>query len=265
MVEKAAPKGTSSVMSACIDVSDREAVFSLSDDVYERFGEVGFLLSNAGAGTGSPSALRDYDKWVRSLEVNLFSALHVLQAFVPRMIEQGTTCTIVTSGSKQGITTPPGNLAYNVAKAGLKVLTEGLQHELRGSSDNADGRVQAHLFVPGFVNTNLAVNYFRELKGDAFDAEADVPWSEEKPAKGGWMPMETIDYLFDAIAARRFYIICPDNDVTSEMDEKRIAWAAGDIIARDTPLSRWDPAYKDEFSAFMASGQPSDALKVARP
>ena len=99
-----------------------------------------------------------------------------------------------------------------------EVLTEGLQHELRGSSDNADGRVQAHLFVPGFVNTNLAVNYFRELKGDAFDAEADVPWSEEKPAKGGWMPMETIDYLFDAIAARRFYIICPDNDVRHTID-----------------------------------------------
>ena len=82
--------------------------------------------------------------------MNLLSCLHVLQAFVPRMLAQKTVCTVVTTGSKQGITAPPGDLAYNVAKAGVKVITEGLQHELRGSAEN-EGRVQAHLFVPGFV------------------------------------------------------------------------------------------------------------------
>ena len=259
-VAAAAADGASSVMSACLDVSDRAKVLTLADDVYSRFGEVGFLLSNAGAGTGSPSVLRDYEKWERSLDVNLFSALHVLQAFVPRMLEQGTRCTVVTTGSKQGITTPPGNLAYNVAKSGIKILTEGLQHELRSSPDNADGRLQAHLFVPGFVNTDLAINYFKEVKGDAFDMEKDVPWSEAKPAKGGWMPAETIDYMLDAIQQERFYIICPDNDVTEEMDRKRIAWAAGDIVARDVPLSRWDPAYKEAFDAYMESGSPSDGV-----
>ena len=96
--------------------------------------------------------------------------LHVLQAFVPRMLAQKTVCTVVTTGSKQGITAPPGDLAYNVAKAGVKVITEGLQHELRGSAEN-EGRVQAHLFVPGFVNTNLAYNYFKEIKGEGFDPE----------------------------------------------------------------------------------------------
>ena len=49
----------------------------------------------------------------------------------------------------------------------------------------------------------LARNYFRELKGDAFDPDADVPWSEEKPAAGAWMPSQTIDYLFDALAEER--------------------------------------------------------------
>ena len=134
-VTSAAANGEAAVMSACIDVSDRESVFTLAEEVYKRFGEVGFLMSNAGAGTGTPSALKDFDKWERSLEVNLFSALHVLQAFVPRMVEQGTVATVVATGSKQGITCPPGNLAYNVAKSGLKVLTEGLQHELRSSAD----------------------------------------------------------------------------------------------------------------------------------
>ena len=55
----------------------------------------------------------------------------------------------------------------------------------------------------------LARNYFRELKGEAFDPEEDVPWSTEKPASGAWMPDATIDYLFDKIADGKFYIICP--------------------------------------------------------
>jgi NADP-dependent 3-hydroxy acid dehydrogenase YdfG len=103
-VSAAAAEGEASVMSACLDVSDRDRVFGLADDVYERFGEVGLLMSNAGAGTGTPSALKDVDKWKRSIDVNFFSALHVLQAFVPRMLEQGTTATVVATGSKQGIT-----------------------------------------------------------------------------------------------------------------------------------------------------------------
>ena len=205
MVAKTASKGDAAVMSQCVDVSDRECVVQLCADVYDRFGEVGVLLSNAGAGTGASSALEEHERWARGLDVNLLSCLHVLQAcsthlpwlspasaspsylsrsissmklsclhvlqaFVPRMLAQKTVCTVVTTGSKQGITAPPGDLAYNVAKAGVKVITEGLQHELRGSAEN-EGRVQAHLFVPGFVNTNLAYNYFKEIKGEGFDPE----------------------------------------------------------------------------------------------
>ena len=91
----------------------------------------------------------------------------------------------------------------NTGKAALKVITEGLQHELR-SSERSAGRVNAHLFVPGWVNTQLAFNYFREVKGDDFDPDADVPWSTAKPAAGAWMPDQTIDYLFDAVADTRF-------------------------------------------------------------
>ena len=95
--------------------------------------------------------MKDLDGWRQNLEVNFFGALYVVQEFVPRMLEQGTTCTIVNTGSKQGLTCPPGNLAYNVGKAGIKVLTEGLQHELRGSEHGE--RVKAHLFVPGIPCT----------------------------------------------------------------------------------------------------------------
>jgi short-subunit dehydrogenase len=68
------------------------------------------------------------------------------------MIDQGTPAAIVNTGSKQGITCPPGNTAYNVTKAGVKVLTEGLAHALR----NIEGcRVTAHLLVPGSTFTGM--------------------------------------------------------------------------------------------------------------
>ena len=43
-----------------------------------------------------------------------------------------------------------------------------------------------------------------------------------------------------------FYIICPDDEVSEDMDKRRIAWGAGDMIENRPPLSRWHPAYKEE-------------------
>ena len=66
------------------------------------------------------------------------------------MIEQGTPGAIINTGSKQGITTPPGDTAYNVSKAGVKVLTEAVAHELRvvdqlqNSGAPADPRLHVH-------------------------------------------------------------------------------------------------------------------------
>ena len=59
------------------------------------------------------------------------------------MIERGRPGLIINTGSKQGITTPPGNPAYNVSKAGVKALTEALQHELRNIEGLQDQRASA--------------------------------------------------------------------------------------------------------------------------
>lgn len=51
---------------------------------------------------------------------------------------------------------------------------------------------------------------------------------------------------------KEFYIICPDNDVTEEMDKKRMTWAAGDVVHRRPPLSRWRDEWKQEAEETMA-------------
>jgi NAD(P)-dependent dehydrogenase (short-subunit alcohol dehydrogenase family) len=108
-------------------------------------------MNNAGIGGGG-GPWENYDRWRNLIEVNLWGVINGVQTFAPAMIEQGASGAIINTGSKQGITTPPGDTAYNVSKAGVKVLTEGVAHQLR----NIDGcQIIAHLLIPGFTFTGI--------------------------------------------------------------------------------------------------------------
>ena len=212
------------------DVSDAHAVNCLRDAAYERFGEVAVLMNNAGIGGGA-GAWEGPDRWRRLLEVNLWGVINGLQAFTSLMLDQGAPCAIVNTGSKQGITNPPGDVAYNTSKAAVKALTEGLAHQLR----NVDGgQVSAHLLIPGYTFTGMTAR------------------APEKPP-AAWSAEQVVDFMVEAMGKGDFYILCPDNDVTREMDEKRVRWAADDLIANRPALSRWHPDYKAAFETFMAS------------
>jgi NAD(P)-dependent dehydrogenase (short-subunit alcohol dehydrogenase family) len=124
--------GNAHVEAVRADVSRVEDVAALRDRALEAFGDVAILMNNAGVGGGG-SAIENPEGWRRVLETNLFGVLNGVQAFAPGMIAAGKPAAIVNTGSKQGITTPPGDTAYNVSKAGIKALTEGLQHTLRNT------------------------------------------------------------------------------------------------------------------------------------
>jgi hypothetical protein len=70
----------------------------------------------------------------------------------------------------------------------------------------------------------------------------------EKPA-AAWTAEQTVDFMMTSLERGDFYILCPDNDVPRALDEKRILWAAGDIVENRPPLSRW---HKDHAEAFKA-------------
>jgi NAD(P)-dependent dehydrogenase (short-subunit alcohol dehydrogenase family) len=218
------------------DVFGFEADVSLVDDVRrlnaavtERFGGTDVLMNNAGIQPGS-GIFGPAENWTRVLGVNLWGAIHGTQVFVPDMIKRGRPGLVINTGSKQGITTPPGDPAYNVSKAGLKAFTEALQHELRNT---AGCEISAHLLIPGFVFTELTRN-----------------GRTEKPA-AAWTPEQTVDFMLERLEAGDFYILCPDNDVPRSLDERRMLWAIGDIVENRPALSRWHPDYAVAFDAFI--------------
>jgi NAD(P)-dependent dehydrogenase (short-subunit alcohol dehydrogenase family) len=223
-----------SVVTVPTDVSKMEEMQRLKERVYADFGEVAVLMNNAGTSPGG-GPWHHYERWQRVLSVNLWGVINGVHAFTQAMIDQKTPCAIINTGSKQGITCPPGDTAYNITKAGVKALTEGLAHALR----NIEGcQVTAHLLVPGSTFTGMTAR-----------------GRTEKPP-GSWTPEQVVDFMVAAMAAGDFYIICPDNDVTRDIDNRRILWAAEDIIRNRPALSRWHPDYKDEFAEFLTLDAP---------
>ena len=221
-----AAAGAADVWAVELDVADAAGFATLAADVATRWGGADVVMLNAGIGPDS-AITGPADVWHRILDVNLWGVINGAQAFVPGMLERGREGLIICTGSKQGITTPPGNPAYNVSKAGVKVFTEALEHDLRGREG---ARISAHLLIPGFVFTGLSVGF------------------TEKPA-AAWTAEQTVDFMMTSLERGDFYILCPDNDVPRALDEKRILWAAGDIVENRPPLSRW---HKDHAEAFKA-------------
>jgi len=208
------------VMSMDVDVALPEDLAELAADVRETWDDVALVMNNAVV-RDNASTWDDAETWQHSLEVNLWGVIHGVQAFVPGMIEAARPAMVINTGSKQGITNPPANPPYNVGKAALKAYTELLAHELR-NTDNS--QVSAHLLVPGMTTTG-----------------------KREHRKGAWWPDQVVEYMMPALERGDFYIICPDGEVTPEMDKKRMLWAIGDITENRPALSRWHADYKDAF------------------
>lgn len=219
--------GASDVITSSADISDRGQVEALEADVAKAFGGTDILMNNAGIGLQS-EIVGPLAPWTTTLAVNLWGPIHCTQFFAPRMIDRARPGAIINTGSKQGITTPPGNPAYNVSKAGLKAFTEALAHELRNSENPG---LTAHLLIPGFVHTGM------------------TGVAEKPPA--AWTAEQTVAFFLERLNAGDFYILCPDNDVPRPLDEKRIAWSAGDIIENRPALSRWHPEFAEAFADYV--------------
>lgn len=219
-----------SAVAIAADVSDRASVQALADQVAGLGTPVSVLMNNAGTGRGG-NALVNPDGWDRVIGTNLMGPLYGIQAFVPAMVASDAPGLVINTGSKQGITQPPGDTAYNVSKSGLKSLTEGLAHTLR---EDTQGRISAHLLIPGFTYTGMMKGHFAE-----------------KPA-GAWTPEQVVDVMMHGLSRGDFYLWCIDNETTRETDNRRVLWNASDITENRPALSRWHPDYKQAFADWMA-------------
>lgn len=223
--ELGAVVGTSNVLAEIVDVSDFRQMLDLAGRVQDRLGDVTLLMNNAAVFVAGGILDANAD-WQRLFAINVLGVVNGVQAFLPGLLASGNSSFVVNTGSKQGLTNPPGNPAYNTSKAAVNAYTQNLARDLR---DRPNSKVSAHLLIPGWTTT-----------GDA------------QPTPGAWLPEQVIDFMSDAIANHEFFILCPDGETSLETDHKRLYWSALDIILGRPALSRWHKDYKQKFSDFMA-------------
>lgn len=213
----------SNIIAVPTDVSEADQIRKLEETVREEFGGADILLNNAASRAGR-GFNADIEDWRRLVEVNLWGVIYGTRAFLPGMRDRGTPAVIVNTGSKQGITNPPGHPVYNLSKAAVKSFTESLAHELRSTGVE---NVTSHLLIPGWTTTGK---------------------NEHRP--GAWLPEQVIERMLQGIEAGSFYIVCPDDEVSEDEDRRRILWGAADITEDRPALSRWDPTVEHAYHAF---------------
>ena len=212
-----------------VDVSALAAWTSIQQEVLSQHPSgIDFLMLNAG-GSAKPaegkSFWQDAEAFQKTLAVNTLGYTNGLATFIDSVTSSTNEArAIVLTGSKQGITNPPGNPAYNASKSAVKTIAEHLSFDLHASHPN----VGVHLLIPGWTYTGLTMARFPSKPDGAWSAEQVVEFMQQKMAQG------------------KFYILCPDNEVTEEKDRKRIAWGCGDIVHGRPALTRWRADWKEK-------------------
>ncbi|OKL57483.1 hypothetical protein UA08_07057 [Talaromyces atroroseus] len=218
---------TTTVSKFTVDVSNLSDWEKIRQEILNLYpGGVDFLMLNAG-GAFKPASgktpWQDPEHFQKTFAVNTLGYTNGIATFIDSLTgnkDEQLQRAVVLTGSKQGITNPPGNPAYNASKSAVKTIAEHLSFDLRHTNTSV------HLLVPGWTYTGLQTAYF-----------------PTKP-DGAWAPEEVVNFMSQKMAEQKFYILCPDNEVTEELDRQRMAWGYGDIVYGRPALSRWREDWK---------------------
>lgn len=198
------------VLAQRTDVARADEVEALAESAYRRFGAVHVLCNNAGVGgsAGNMWELSPEDwRWV--IDVDLWSVIHGVRSFVPRMIASGEQGHVVNTASVAGLVSGAVGGPYTVAKFGVVALSEQLYFEL----GRAGHEIGVSVLCPGFVNTNI-YDSGRNRQAEYGEPEvAPTPEGEQRRAMLQAMrttmlqPEEIGELVFEAVRSRNLYII----------------------------------------------------------
>lgn len=214
------------------DVSQGNQVQALARAALDAYGKVHLLFNNAGVGTGGfiwESSAKDWE-WV--FGVNVMGVAHGVRVFTPIMLRQNEPAHIVNTASVAGLLSPPAMGIYNASKHAVVALTETLYHDLR----LAGAQVGCSLLCPAFVRTGIAHSersrpaHLHNDDATLTDSQIAAAAQIEKAVESGRISAAQVaEMTFDAVRARRFYILTHPNILATV--ELRLR----DIVAQRNP------------------------------
>ncbi|MGL4305414.1 MAG: SDR family oxidoreductase [Mycobacteriaceae bacterium] len=135
--------------SEAFDLCSFEAVQSFGDKITETFGTVDVVFNIAGISTWGPVEKLEHSHWKKMIDVNLMGPIHIIETFVPAMVQAGRGGHLVNVSSAAGLFGLPWHAAYSAAKFGLRGISEVLKFDL------ARYNIGVSLVCPGAVDTPL--------------------------------------------------------------------------------------------------------------
>ncbi|MET8425219.1 SDR family oxidoreductase [Nocardia sp. NPDC004860] len=136
-------------VATALDISDYDAVTAFAEKVHEELGSLDVVMNIAGISTWGTVENLEHRHWKRLVDVNLMGPIHVIENFVPPMIEAKRGGALVNVSSAAGLMAFPWHAAYSASKFGLRGVSEVLRFDL------ARHDIDVHLVVPGAVDTPL--------------------------------------------------------------------------------------------------------------
>jgi 2-hydroxycyclohexanecarboxyl-CoA dehydrogenase len=135
------------------DVTSRESVAAMIDQVRREFGRIDVLVNNAGWDKVGPFTDSDPADWDRIIAINLYGVLNTCHAVLPIMVAQGSG-TVVSLASDAGRVGSSGEAVYAAAKGGIIAFTKTIAREM------ARHQVTANCVCPGPTDTALLASAF---------------------------------------------------------------------------------------------------------
>ena len=178
------------------DVRQLDEMAHLADEAFSLLGRVDIVFSNAGIAVGGPIAQMTHDDWRWVIDIDLWGSIHAVEAFLPRLLEQGGGGHIAFTASFAGLMPNVGLGAYSVAKYGVVGLAENLAREVKHHG------IGVSVLCPMVVETKLLSNSER-IMGTDYGLS-----STSAPAEPDTLKVDEVARLTaDAILANRLYIL----------------------------------------------------------
>jgi NAD(P)-dependent dehydrogenase (short-subunit alcohol dehydrogenase family) len=186
------------------DVRQLDEMVHLADESFRLLGQVDIVFSNAGIVVAGPIAQMTHDDWRWVIDIDLWGSIHAVEAFLPRLLEQGAGGHIAFTASFAGLVPNVGLGAYSVAKYGVVSLAETLAREVK------EHGIGVSVLCPMVVETKLLSNSER-IRGADYGLASTAVVTEgpgPAPSQEDTLSVDEVARLTaDAIAANRLYVL----------------------------------------------------------
>lgn len=202
---------------AC-NVTQEKEVQLLAQQVYTQFGHIDWLFNNAGImGKLAPVWTLSAEEIHTVMDVNLYGMLHMIRAFIPRLIADKHPAHIINIASMYALSSGSQLAAYSMSKHAVLAMSESLHFDLMRS----ELPITVSVVFPSFTDTALLSN--QSATQDAFANRLNTLLAHARP------PQEVAEYIVQQAEQKQFYIL-PDKEVKGYCEGRTQA-----IVMQETP------------------------------